>query len=193
MPTDFVNNGEGDAPRYLPEGNYRYFWLFPAGLLLHDLEELLAMPSWIVLHADLIGRIAARGRVGEYVAASIRTPFAETAFAIALVVLTAFVLTWVTLRKGASGMAFTLYLVALGMASLHVLVHILQALFTGGYIPGLVLAVGALLPACLYVYRRLFAEGVVTKPAAVLAAFTGIALFVPMVVLVRIVASFVSL
>jgi hypothetical protein len=193
MPTDSEDNGECDAPRFLPEGNYRYFWLFPAGLLLHDLEEVLVMPAWVASHADLINHIAVRGRAGELVASSIRTPFAETAAAVAIVVLAAFVVTWVALRKGRGGMAFTLYLVALGMATLHVFVHIAQAIITVGYIPGLVLAVSALLPACLYVYRRLFAEGVVTKPAAALAAFTGIALFVPMVVLVRIVASFLSL
>ena len=189
MPTDSENNGEGDAPRYLPEGKCRYFWFFPAGLLLHDLEELLAMPAWVASHADLVDRIAARGRVGASVAASLRTPFAGTAAAIALVVLAAFAITWVTLHRGRRDMAFTLYLVALGMATLHVFVHVVQAVATGGYIPGLVLAVGALLPACIYVYRRLFAEGIVTKPEAALAAFTGIALFVPMVVLVRIAAS----
>lgn len=182
---------ENDAvePVHIELGSY--LWLFPIGLLLHDVEELFALPDWIATHGKILDTIASYGRTGERIAASMHAPFAHQAAAIGLVVAGAFALTWVTLRFSTRGKWFTAYLVFLGMASLHVFVHIAQAAITGGYIPGLVLAIAILLPCCIAVYRRLFKERIVTRLEAAFAAITGIALFVPTIVAVKIVTSLI--
>jgi hypothetical protein len=192
MQPDDDTQRDSTGDRFFPGKSGRFLWLFPAGLFLHDLEELLAMPAWTTSHADFIARVAAHGRVGARVAANIRAPFSETALAVFIVVAAAFAITWVTLRRGRRDSAFTLYLVILGMAFLHVFVHIAQAVVVGGYIPGLAGAVVILLPCCILVYRSIFREGVATRLEAIFAAITGIALFIPVVVFVKIVASLLT-
>jgi hypothetical protein len=49
-----------------------------------------------------------------------------------------------------------------------------QALLFGGYVPGLVGGVVAVVPGALVIYRRLFAAGLLSLKTAIVSAFLGL-------------------
>jgi hypothetical protein len=155
----------------------RVLWLMPVGLAVHDAEELIMLPGWVVGHRDVLARLAAVGPFGERAVRFLSGPPERLAVAIGLVVGLAFVFTLLAVRSGRRGLWFWVYAVLLGMAALHVIAHMGQAVYVGGYIPGLVGAVVCELPLSLVVYWRLLAEKMLTPRAAVVTAVAGIALF----------------
>lgn len=152
-------------------------WLFPIGLALHDAEEAAMMHGWFAAHADTLARLASRNEALAWMLSrESGSPF-RTALAVAIVVAAAFAITALAIAHGRKGFWMLLYEVILGMAALHVFVHIGQAAYLHGYVPGLVGAILILLPCCAFVYAKLFRDGVLTKGRALLTAFAGLVLF----------------
>ena len=157
----------------------RVFWLLPVIFVIHDGEELLTMPAWIESHQPELDELARLNETAAQMIRSMPTTTAEVAVAIGV-----FLLLFVVVTAGASlsrGRGFWLYAYAvlLGVLFLHVFSHIAQAFFIGGYVPGLVGAAMIVLPAALYIYKKLFDAKLLTFKAAVITALTGLALFVP--------------
>lgn len=154
-------------------------WLLPAVFVIHDGEELLTMPRWVAGHRGELDRLAGLGDGAAELVRSLPTTTAQAAAAIGFMLLLFVVVTVgasVARRRG-----FWLYAYAclLGVLTLHVLTHVAQALLFGGYVPGLLGAVGAIVPGALYIYKRLFQAGLLTPKSAVMTALLGLALFIP--------------
>jgi hypothetical protein len=81
--------------------------------------------------------------------------------------------------SGKRGFRVYAYAALLGGLFLHVFTHIGQALLVGGYVPGVIGAVAAVIPGTLYIYKRLFEARLLTLKSAAFAALIGIALFIP--------------
>ena len=154
-------------------------WLFPVGLAIHDFEEAFAMPAFFSSHAEELGRIAAAHPLIGFLLHEESGSSALTLFAICLVVALSFGITALAFVHKGKGPWMFFYEVVLGMATLHVFIHIGQAVYFRAYVPGLVDAVLVLLPFCVAVYRRLFIMGGITIGRAVFSATIGIVLFVP--------------
>ncbi|HEX8000837.1 MAG TPA: HXXEE domain-containing protein [Pyrinomonadaceae bacterium] len=157
----------------------RVLWLLPLIFIIHDGEELLTMPGWIASHQQELARLAAMSDVAAEMIRSLPTNRSQVAIAIGFILLL-FVL--VTTGASLSGMrGFWLYAYAglLGVLFLHVFTHIAQAILVGGYAPGVIGAVVAIIPGALYLYKRLFEAQLLTLKSAVVSALIGFALFVP--------------
>lgn len=164
-------------------GLSRVLWLLPAVFVVHDGEELLTMPGWVASHRRELDQLASLGGWAAEMVGSLPTSAAQFAVAVGVILLLL-----VTATAGASmtrrrGFWLYAYAAFLGVLFLHVFTHIAQAFLFGGYVPGLVGAVVAIIPAALYIYGRLFRAGLLTAKSAAATALLGLALFVPGVML----------
>lgn len=157
----------------------RALWLLPAAFVIHDGEELLTMPGWVAGHSRELERLATLGETAAEMVRSLPTSTAQAAVAIGLIFLLFVVVTAGASASCRRGPWLYAYACLLGVFSLHVFTHVAQAVYFGGYVPGLVGAVAAIIPCALYVYGRLFRAGLLTPKEAALAALLGFALFVP--------------
>lgn len=157
----------------------RVLWLLPVVFIIHDGEELFTMPGWAASHQR---QLAQFGNLSETTAEMVRSlPSTRIQVAVAIGII---LLLFVVVTAGASlspGRGFWLYAYAslLGVLFLHVFTHIAQAILIGGYVPGLIGAVAAIIPGALYIYQRLFAAKVLTLKSAAVTALIGFALFIP--------------
>ena len=156
----------------------RLFWLLPLVFVIHDAEELVTMPGWLVEHRAMLDAFAQRGPLAGTVVAAAPTSTARAAVAIGLVL--------AVLLLATAGATFTrsrawfyAYTSLLGLLFLHVFTHVAQAIYFGSYVPGLLGAVFAVLPGTMFLYRRLFAARLLDGRTAILTALGGFALFVP--------------
>jgi uncharacterized protein with HXXEE motif len=167
---------KGTAPR---RSLAPVLWLLPLVFVLHDGEELLTMPEWIAAHRLDLEQLGQQSAVAARLVRSLATTTPEVAVGIGFLFLLV-----VTVTAGASAVqrpGFWLYAYAgmLGVLFLHVFTHLAQALFFGGYVPGLYGAVLAVLPGSLYIYRRLFQDGLLTWRSATITALIGLGLLLP--------------
>ncbi len=63
----------------------RLFWLLPLVFVIHDAEELVTMPAWLVEHRAMLDSFAQKGSLAGTVVAAAPTTTARAAFAIGLV------------------------------------------------------------------------------------------------------------
>lgn len=161
----------------------RVLWLLPAVFVIHDGEELLTMPRWVASHRGELDRLADLGDAAAEMVRSLPTTTAQIAPAIGLILLLFLVVTAAASIACRRGFWLYVYACLLGALTLHVFTHIAQALLFCGYVPGLVGAVGAIIPGAIYIYRRLFRAGLLTPKSAVVTALLGLALFIPGVLL----------
>ncbi len=157
----------------------RMLWLLPIIFIIHDGEELLTMPSWVASHQPEIARLAKLSEATAKMVRSLPTTTTQTAVAIGFILLLFVVVTAgasISCRRG-----FWLYAYAslLGVLFLHVFTHIAQAILVGGYVPGVIGAVAAIIPGALFIYKRLFEAKLLTLRLAVVSALIGFALFIP--------------
>jgi hypothetical protein len=117
--------------------------------------------------------------VAEKLVRSLPTTTTQVAIAIGFIL---FLFVGVTVGASMSSKrGFWIYIYAslLGVLFLHVFTHMAQALLAGGYVPGLIGAVAAVIPGTLYIYKRLFEANLLTLKSAAFAALIGFALFIP--------------
>jgi hypothetical protein len=167
------------APKTARRGLAWSLWLLPAIFIIHDGEELLTMPSWIAHHQPELERLARMNETAAEMVRSLPTTTSRAAIAIGFILLL-----FVAVTVGASlsrrrGFWLYAYSSLLGVLFLHVFTHIAQAVLIGGYVPGVIGAVAAIIPGALYLYRRLFEARLLTLKSAAISALVGFALFVP--------------
>ncbi|HKS26329.1 MAG TPA: HXXEE domain-containing protein [Pyrinomonadaceae bacterium] len=156
----------------------KVLWLLPLIFIIHDGEELLTMPSWLARHQRELDKLA---QMNETAAEVLRSLPTTTQVAVAI---GSILLLFVVVTAGASisrGRGFWLYAYAtlLGVLFLHVFTHIAQAILFGGYAPGVIGAVVAIIPGALYLYKRLFEARLLTVKSSIVTALIGFALFIP--------------
>jgi hypothetical protein len=154
-------------------------WLLPIIFMIHDAEELFTMPGWLASHEQEINRFAGLSETTAEIARSLPVTFGQAAAAIGF-----FLVIFIAVTIGASfskgsGFWFYAYACLLGVLFLHVFTHLAQAIFVGGYVPGLVGAIVAIIPGAYYIYKQLFERKLLTVKLAVITAFIGLALFIP--------------
>jgi hypothetical protein len=157
----------------------RVLWLLPLIFIIHDGEELLTMPGWIASHQQELDRLARMSDIAAEMIRSLPTTRAQVAIAISFILLLFVVVTLGASLSSKRGFWLYAYASLLGVLFLHVFTHIGQAILVGGYAPGVIGAVVAIIPGALYIYKGLFAEKLLTLRSAAITALIGFALFVP--------------
>jgi len=157
----------------------RILWLLPIVFIIHDGEELLTMPSWIASHQQELDQLARMNKVAAEMMRSLPTTTTQVAFAIGFILLVFIIVTVGASMSNKRGFWLYAYASLLGGLFLHVFTHIAQAMLVGGYVPGVIGAVAAVIPGTLYIYKRLFEAKLLTLKSAAFAALIGLALFVP--------------
>lgn len=162
-------------------GSFAFVWLLPLVFVIHDGEEVLTMASWIRGNAPLLQKIGSSNSLAAYAVANLPAHWREVAGAAGfelLLLLGATILLAVQKRKGAG---LFLYTAMLGGFTLHVLTHLLQALWFGGYTPGVITAVVVIPPASFVMYKQLHRATGLTLSAAFWNALAGGLLLLPVV------------
>lgn len=157
----------------------RVLWLLPLIFIIHDGEELLTMRGWIANHQQELDQLARTSDIAAEMIRSLPTTTSQVAVAIGFILLLFVVVTLGASLSNKRGFWLYAYAGLLGVLFLHVFTHIGQAIFIGGYTPGVIGAVVAIIPGALYIYKRLFEAQLLTLKSAAVAALIGFALFVP--------------
>jgi len=132
-------------------------WLFPIAVTLHNAEEAIWMPGWATDHAAQLP-IASPGS-------------AKIRIALLVLTLTAFLLTYLSARRGPRSVWAYLTFGYIVAVLLNVFVpHVPIAIVVRGYAPGVVTAVLINLPAMSYLAMRAVRDGWVGGKKAVAAA-----------------------
>lgn len=157
----------------------RVLWLLPVVFIIHDGEELFTMPGWVVRHRQKLDELGRMNETAAEIVRSLPTTTAQVAVAIGFILLLFVVVTAGASMSRKRGFWLYAYASLLGVLFLHVFTHIAQAILFGGYVPGVIGAVVAIIPGALYLYKRLFEAKLLTVKSSVVTALIGFALFVP--------------
>jgi len=155
-------------------------WLLPLAFVIHDGEEILTMPRWIADHRPLLERIAHSGAPARRVVDNLPTTTAQVAVAVAVELAVLLLATVLFSRGPRPGPALYFYAAALGVFTAHSLTHLGQTLLLGAYTPGVVTAVLIVPAAGVYLYKRLFEAGLLSRRSAWLSGFAGAVGIVPL-------------
>ena len=155
-------------------------WLLPLAFVIHDGEEILTMPRWIADHRPLLERIAHTGAPARRVVDNLPTTTAQVAVAVAVELAVLLLATVLFSRGPRPGPALYFYAAALGVFTAHSLTHLGQTLLLGAYTPGVVTAVLIVPAAGVYLYKRLFEAGLLSRRSAWLSGFAGAVGIVPL-------------
>jgi hypothetical protein len=155
-------------------------WLLPLSWVVHDLEEVLVRDRWMHGREGTLRALADRSRIAGRVIAIHSTPTREFVVAALAVGSLLFAMTAVATQRP-TGVWGLLFAVFLGGYFLHAFLHVGQSVLLRGYTPGVVTAVGVVVPVSAYLYRLLFETGILDGRLAILTALLGIVVFFPVV------------
>lgn len=151
-----------------------FILLTPVVFLIHDAEEVATVARWTREHGEVIPAFA-RGLL------PIDTGQFAAAVALLFVILS--IVSFLAARKPESGIAVRVWLVLLAALTANGITHPAQALFVGGYVPGVVTAVLVVIPFGVLAWRRAIADGVTSRRAILPLFLAGLAIQLPIVVL----------
>ena len=160
-----MNGARGPQARVV-----RWIWLGPVAFLVHDAEEIVTIVPWLHAHRAQLPALA-RPLVGldtRQVALAVAVLFAAN-------MLAAGHGAW-AVRRGRVPLPF---LVVTGAFVANALTHLLQALYFGGYTPGVVTAMSVSLPYGFAAGRALRRAGVASAAALRWAVVAGLVLQLP--------------
>ncbi|WP_253735727.1 HXXEE domain-containing protein [Paenibacillus sp. FJAT-26967] len=144
-------------------------WLYLAAFIIHDLEEIIFVESWMNKHYPRI-----KGRIPSFAGPLLRGMSTVKSSQFAVAVLLEFVLfipvTYWAVEHG----NYVLFVGFNALMLLHVFTHAGQSVWVRSYTPGVVTAVIVTLPYGLYLFYRLTNEGVLTWGQILLYAPTGL-------------------
>lgn len=161
---------------------FRVCWLLPVAFLVHDLEELVTMPSWVAAHRAQLAALAGGVGLGEGAVDGLVLTVPALAVAMGLVLLVFVGVTWLVTRTRGRAPWLFVYALVLGGFFLHGFTHLGQVVYFGSYTPGSVTAALVVIPGSLYLYVRLAGARVLGRGRAMVGAVLGIALLAPVVV-----------
>jgi len=133
------------------------------------------MAPWVEAHRGVLAALAQHGRLVAKLLSSVPRTQAQVTIAVGLLLLPFLLVTAAAAREARPGPWLSAYVMLLGGFFLHAFGHLGQALFFRGYVPGLIGALLAVVPGSLYVYRRLFAAGLLHGRKAAVLAVVGLA------------------
>jgi hypothetical protein len=137
------------------------------------------MPAWIAKHQRELDQLARMNETAAEILRSLPTTTAQVAVSIGCILLLFVVVTAGASLSKRRGFWLYAYATLLGVLFLHVFTHMAQAILVGGYAPGVIGAVVAIIPGALYLYKRLFEAGLLTLKSSIVTALIGFALFIP--------------
>ncbi|HKQ04120.1 MAG TPA: HXXEE domain-containing protein [Blastocatellia bacterium] len=167
------------------------YWVLPAAFVLHDAEELATMPAWVASHRSQIETLLSAVGAGD-AAAALPTTFARAGVAIGCMMIVFVVITAGVWSRPASPVWRVAYGGLLGAFFLHAFTHMAQSVAFGGYTPGVVSAVVIVVPASVFVYRKLTRRGALKRRPTAVASSVALLLFVPAVLLAYTVAAWLA-
>ena len=154
------------------------FWVLFLSWAIHDIEEIVFFDRTPERSPAFFAEVR---------------PTSRRQFGLAVTIVGVFVLfatvAGVSQPFGLGGRIFSVFL---GGYFLHGFVHIGYSVRSRSYTPGVVTAVLVVIPSSLFLYSRLFGEGLIRPMSAVGLAVLGVFLFVPIVVGANAVASWIS-
>ncbi|MBX7220302.1 MAG: HXXEE domain-containing protein [Blastocatellia bacterium] len=156
------------------------YWWLPVLFLIHDLEELFTIPGWVTAHRHELRLLFEHVGIGGW-AAALPTTFAQTAFAIGLMLALFIIVTAGVFRRPDSRLWRTLYGGLAGTFLFHTLTHVAQAIGFRGYTPGLVTALLVVAPGTALLTRELLRQSAIDFKPSLVAALIGLMLFLPSV------------
>lgn len=154
-------------------------WLLPAAFIVHDSEEIITMPDWIRQNREALATIAKQNEFAARVVDNLAQTTVQVAVAVVFELLLILLATVLLLKNRQNSFGLYLYSAILGVFFLHTFTHAAQALFFGGYTPGVLTALLVIPPTSLYLYRQFFQMKLLTWKTALLSALTGVLLILP--------------
>lgn len=152
-------------------------WLFLVAFMLHDLEEIIVVESWIksnklqVMHKVPV-------RISRPLDKVLDITSAQFAVAVLLEFIVFIPFTYLAAEQG----SYFVFLAINTLFLLHVFTHVGQSLYLKQYTPGVVSAVIVILPYTLYLFYTLLSEQLVTWKEVLLSIPVGL-LVIPLVIL----------
>ena len=131
-------------------------WASPAVFLVHDLEEVLTMERFWRENRD-------RLPIPDALKNRIEATTEEMAAAVACVTAAGYLSSYLAAGSPGGDAKMRLFDAVAAVRFVNALAHLLQTLALRSYAPGSVTALVVSLPASLYVFHRLRAEGLVAK------------------------------
>ena len=157
-----------------PERVVAWVWLGPAAFLVHDTEEIVTIAPWLHTHAAQLPALA-RPLAG--------VGTRQFLLAAAVLFVGYLLAAWHGARAVRRGRTPLPWLFVSGAFVANALTHLLQALYFGGYTPGVVTAMSVSLPYGYAAGRALRRHGVASAAALRWAVAAGLVLQVPIVLL----------
>ncbi len=148
-------------------------WSFPLAFLLHDLEEILTMETFVRATRESIPPLLRD-------LAEIKTPQVGLAVAIELVLIT-----FSSLLASRAARNMHLFTLLLAGFYIHALGHLASALALRRYTPGVITALLVVLPFSRYVSRRLEHAGIISQSDWKQSKLTGSLILGPFLVGLR--------
>ncbi|KAB7709085.1 HXXEE domain-containing protein [Bacillus aerolatus] len=135
-------------------------WLFPLVFLIHDMEELVLIESWMENHR---GMLAEKLHLGGWNLQGVL--WTTPRFAIAVTVLLGLICiaSYCAARPGATAKDRKWFVIGITALFLNVFTHLAQTALFHSYTPGVVTAIAVVLPYTLYTYGRLLQKGWVSR------------------------------
>jgi len=147
----------------------RFQWMFPAAVTLHNAEEAIWLPGWTARHSGELPFV-----IGP----------AEFRFATAILTVAAYVITYLSARRGRESFwTYLLFGYAAAMLVNVFLPHVPAALIFHSYVPGLATAVAVNLPVMSVILINAISQGCVSGRTAVVFGIgvpIGIAAAIPL-------------
>lgn len=164
----------------------RWIALSPAIYLAHDLEELATVRAWVAanwqkLPEPVVQWLGANADLTHLYAVAIATVFVAMA---AVSVAAA--------RANASRVIIGVFALTVMMRFANGLLHIAQAVFTRGYVPGLISAILLLLPYSAWLIMRLRRDSLIRHEAVHVLFIAGLLLQIPLIAIVLLFASLLT-
>lgn len=158
----------------------RWIWLGPLAFAVHDSEEIVTLGRWARLHYSELPSFAR-------VLADISTAELTTAVLLLLLGYIAAACHGVaTVRSGGRPLPF---LIASGMLVANGLIHVGQALYFGGYVPGIVTATLITIPYGWLLMIVLARNGIITRATFGSMVLLGMVLQLPLAMLALVAAT----
>lgn len=152
-------------------------WLFIVIFVLHDLEEIIWVESWIKKNRKQVVNMVPT-RIKNQLHKMLNITSGQFAVAVLLEFILFIPITFIAVEQGKLFMFISINSLFL----LHVLTHVGQSLYLRMYTPGVVSAVVLVLPYTFYLFTRLIREELITYGSILLSIPVGF-LLIPIVLL----------
>jgi hypothetical protein len=135
-------------------------WLFPLFFLIHDLEEILTVESFMAKKRDKVISMLPK-RVGQFVLKQFSMTTKQFTVAVGVIFVFVMLGTILGIEAISNGKAPVWFLAVNIVFFVHVFTHAGQSVIMHGYTPGVISAVVLTLPYSWYAFHRLFQVGLV--------------------------------